>query len=142
MEIPNEEDKIKKLIDIGRKNNKNKIKIIYKIDKTKKQIKLFGRYFVLRNKNFCRIIYHNKQYKLKEYMNIHDEGTYLEIKLIGILQIKNLRDMFANCDLLYDLPDISKIDTKNIKIMSNLFYNCKYHFFLKIYLGTLEMLQK
>ncbi len=47
MEIPNEDDKIKKLIDIDAKKKKNKIKIIYKIDKTKKQIKLFGRYFVL-----------------------------------------------------------------------------------------------
>ena len=57
MEITNEEDKIKKLIDIGIKKHQNKIKIIYKIDKTKNKIKLFGRYFVFRNKNVCRIIY-------------------------------------------------------------------------------------
>ena len=124
MEIANEEDKIKKLIDIGRKNNKNKMTIIYKIDKTKKKIKLFGRYFVFRNKNVCRIIYNNKQYNLKEYFNTPDNEEYLRIKLTGILEIIDLRDMFAECNLLYDLPDISKIDTKNIKCMSNLFYNC------------------
>jgi len=39
-----------KKIDIIKK--KNRIKIIYKIDKSKQQIKLFGHNFVLRNKNF------------------------------------------------------------------------------------------
>ena len=56
MEIINEEDKIKKLRDISRKNSLNKMTIIYKIDKTKRKIKLFGTYFVFRNKNVCRII--------------------------------------------------------------------------------------
>ena len=133
MEVTNEEKKIKKLIDIDAKKKKNRIKIIYKIDKidkTGKMVKLFGKNFAFKNKNFCRIIYHNKQYKLKEYLNTHDNGPYLKIKLKGILEIKYLRDMFANCDLLYDLPDISKIDTKNIKSMSNLFYNCKLLSFL------------
>ena len=125
MEITNEEDKIKKLIDISRKKNQNKMTIIYKIDKTQKKIKLFGRYFVFRNKNVCRIIYNNKLYKLKEYFNTPDNGEYLKIQLIGILNIIDLRDMFAECSLLYNLPDISKIDTKNIKCMTNLFYKCK-----------------
>ena len=61
MEAISEEYKLRKLIDIDRKNNQNKIKIIYKIDRGKKFIKLFGRNFVLRNKNFCSIIYNNKR---------------------------------------------------------------------------------
>ena len=41
MEAISEEYKLRKLIDIDRKNNQNKIKIIYKIDRGKKFIKLY-----------------------------------------------------------------------------------------------------
>ena len=40
--------------------NRNTIKIIYKIDKNEKEIKIFGDKFVKNNKNNCKILYGNK----------------------------------------------------------------------------------
>ena len=36
-----------------------------------------------------------------------------------------MRIMFYNCLSLRSLPDISKLDTSNVKNMSFMFYNCK-----------------
>ena len=113
----------------------NEIKIIYQINKKvneahddqkkeidESEIRIFGKEFVNNNKNNCKIIYNGKEYELTETFNIKDK---LEIKLIGINAISNMSCIFAECENLMSLPDISKWDTKNIINMSYLFYICK-----------------
>ena len=43
----------------NKKNNKNEINIIYKINKNEKNIKLFGQKFVKNNKQNCFILFVN-----------------------------------------------------------------------------------
>ena len=65
------------------KYTKNEITIIYKVSKNKNTIKLFGLNFIKNNKDKCKYIYENKEYELKEYLNIYDNNIdEIEIKLI------------------------------------------------------------
>ena len=68
----------------------------------------------------------DKEYKLNEYFNIKDykNKDKLEIKLIGINNIKSIDSMFKECSLLLSLPDFDKLDTTNITSFSYLFYGC------------------
>jgi len=76
MEVANIEKNIQNLGKIEKTKEENQIKIIYKIDKTQKKIKLFGHNYVLRNKNFCKIIYNNKRYRLKEYFDTPENESF------------------------------------------------------------------
>ena len=96
------------------------INIFYKIINNNK-IRIFGEEFVINNKNNCKIIYENKAYKLSEYFTINNNSNELHIKLKG--SINDISCIFADCDTLISLPDISNLNT-TIN-MSYLFYNCK-----------------
>ena len=59
---------------VSNSNNKksyNEINIIYNI-KDKVEISLFGYEFVKNNKNICKMIIDNKEYKIKEKYNINN----------------------------------------------------------------------
>ena len=74
----------------------------------KNSVKIFGSEFVKNNKNNCKIIYENKEYELREYINIKDnKKEKIEIKLKGINNITNMGHMFAECKSLSSLPEIS-----------------------------------
>ena len=81
----------------------------------------------------------DKEYELNVYFNIKDykNKDKLEIKLIGINNIKSIDYMFKECSLLLSLldfvnycllikslPDISKWNTNNVTDMSSMFNNC------------------
>ena len=105
----------------------NEINIIYQIDDISQcneegKIRIFGKEFVNNNKNNCKIIYNNQEYELTETFIIQGE---LQIKLTGINNIINMSCLFAECENLKSLPDISKWNTQNINNMSYLFYQCK-----------------
>ena len=112
--------------------NGNEIAIIYKIDNNDKKIKLFGKPFIEKNKNNCKIIIDNKEKEIIEYIDINEEmkkKDKLEIKLKEIKAITNLSymfgdDWFKGCDKLISLPDISNWDTKNVTNMSGMFCMC------------------
>ena len=81
-----------------------------------------GSEFVKNNKNNCKIIYKNKEYELREYINIKDnKKEKIEIKLKGINNIKNMSHMFAECKSLSSLPEISKWNTSNVTYMNGMF---------------------
>ena len=108
---------------------KNKIKIIFKIIYFKKdygKVRIFGKNFVKRNKDKCKIIYNNKEYELTEYFNDIDEdfNSEIKIKLKGINNISNMSCMFYECKSLSSLPDISKWNTSNVTYMSRMFDGC------------------
>ena len=46
----------------------DEIRILYKIDSRKKEIKLFDKYFIENNKDLCYIIIEEKNNDLKEYL--------------------------------------------------------------------------
>ena len=120
-----ESDKSTNIIDIFVFDRDNIISIIYKLKGNDKIIRIFGETFVDNNKDICKIFCRNKIYELTEYVCIeNDESDFLEIKLIGIREVKNMKGLFNNCTSLYCLPDISEWKTDKVIDMSFLFYGC------------------
>ena len=121
-------EKFNKIINIYEKMyNKNQIEIIYNIDKSEDNIKIFGEDFVKNNINNCKMIIKGKEYKLSEKLNIKDYNRdKLTVILRGINNITNMSKMFYYCSLLSSLPDISKWNTSNVNDMSKIFYECKH----------------
>ena len=122
---------IKKFDSIGdnSKNtldNNNQITIKYKKPSNKNKIRIFGKDFVGNNKNKCKIQYYDGCHTLREYIELkNDEGDIIEIKLNGINDITDLSYMFADCDMLISLSDISKWNVEKVTDMSYMFYNCE-----------------
>ena len=111
---------------MGIEGKLNKISIVYKVEKRKENIKLFGIQFVENNKKKCHIIINGKKRELSEYFisNIN-EYEKLEVKLIETEPITNMSYMFSECKSLISLPDISKMYTGNITNMSFMFHDCE-----------------
>ena len=79
-------------------------------------IKIFGKNFVQNNKNKCKIIYNNKKYELKEYFNeieeiYNQEIKDIKLKLYGINNIINMKEMFYRC---YHLSSFSETHTSEL----------------------------
>ena len=132
-EIINNDNDIQKMIKIfdiyNKMNIKNDLKIIYKIDKSKDEIKIFGHKFIENNKNICKMLINNKEYEISKTIkyidyDINKENDYLEIILTNINKITNMSSMFECCTNLYSIPDFSNLNTKNITNISGLFYGC------------------
>ena len=88
--------------------HKNQIEMIYNIDKSKKDIKIFGEDFVKNNINNCQMIIEGKEYKLSESFNIKDYNKdKLTIILKGINNITDMSHMFSWCNSLSLVSDIS-----------------------------------
>ena len=108
------------------------INIIYDINKENKEnIKIFGKKFVNNNRNICKMIIDNKEYKISEKYNIKNYNkNKLEIKLKGINKINDMSCMLDECSSLISLPDISKWNTNKVNDMSCIFYGCSSLIFL------------
>ena len=128
----------------------NEITIQYIATKGNQWIKLFGFGFVEKNKEFLKIIYNGKQFPLKEFLKINkpEIDKIITIRLVGIQSVNDITYIFKGVSALspsFDasqlnkfnvtsmegafekcttLPDLSKLDTKNIENMSRLFANC------------------
>ena len=121
----NDSDLGKNSIKIFVFDRNNIISIIYRINKNAKIIKIFGETFVNNNKNICSIFYNSERYNLTEYISVEKyESELLEIKLVGIKEVKNMEGLFENCTSLISLPDISEWKTDNVINMRCLFYGC------------------
>ena len=114
-------------------NCQNEIVIRY-LPENNKKLRLFGTQFVLNNKNKCKIIFNNKIQELTDnYIIDKDLKNYI-ISKNGVFEIKlklnkneNFTDMsymFKDCASLIALPDISELNTFQVKDMSYLFYGC------------------
>ena len=102
----------------------SEIDIIYKI-KGKHIINIFGSDFVKNNKNICKMIIDNKEYKLTQKYNVEKyNNDKIKIKLKGIDNVTNMSYMFNECTSLSSLLDISKWNTKNATNMSYMFSEC------------------
>ena len=103
-------------------NISNEINAIFKNVVKQKEIRIFGKVFVENNKDKCKMVINQKEYDLKE--KFYTKERELKIRLIGIENIRNISNLFSECENLYSLPDIHKIDTKNFNNMSFMFYKC------------------
>jgi small GTP-binding protein len=95
----------------------NDIRIIYKIDNEKDKIKIFDEDFVKKYKDRYKIIYENKEHRLKEILEIKkikSKTNKLEIKLKGNYNINEMKKMLYECNSLFSLPNISKWNKNNI----------------------------
>ena len=89
-------------------------------------IRILGKYFVERNKNNCKIIYNNKKYKLKEFLDEIDGGynhniKEIKLKITGINNILDMHKMFYECKSLISLPDLSIWNASNVTNMYSMF---------------------
>ena len=141
-------------ITIQYKLSKNMVvEMINKINIFNKEyvINLFGKEFVKNNKDFCDIIFKNKDYELCNEFKLEKDKInedFFRIKLRGVKNIKDLsymfygcsnlesvshwkpkdvnlmNHMFYKCSSLIKIPDFSEWDVKNVKNMSYMFYEC------------------
>ena len=107
------------------------IKIYYKpIQNNGGFIKIFGEDFVEANKESCNILYKGKEYELTQYFQNIEKNYNNKDTVNFILKITNsitsMKGMFYECISLFSLPDISKLNTSNVKDMSYAFYGCEY----------------
>ena len=101
--------------------------IIYNIGKYDNEVQLFNQTFVVNNKNNCYLLIEGIKFSLcsKLIFNKNEkEKKLIEIKLIEIRTITNMRAMFDGCSSLNNLADISNWNTKNVTDMSYMFYEC------------------
>ena len=108
---PNEKDKKEKIKNL----KKERFLLDDEKEYTEDVIRIFGKYFVIRNKNKCKIVYNNKKYQLKEYFdeidnNYNPEIKEIKIKLNGINNITNLSKMFYGC---YHLSSVSESELRD-----------------------------
>ena len=103
--------------------------IKYKINNNDKKLKIFGEDFVKINKENCSIIINNQESELSEYIDLEKynkipENNLIEIKLIGINNIKKAYCMFYKCSSLISLPNFDQWDTHNVTDLYSLFSEC------------------
>ena len=116
------------LPDISKWNSKKIVEkqmvIIYENKYNRQKIRIFGENYVKKNKDKCELLIKDKTSELQEFSDNNDEK---EIKIILIEKkfISDMSYMFANCELLSSLQDISKWKTNNVTNMSSMFFNCK-----------------
>ena len=107
-------------------DNNNQITIEYKKPENKNKIRIFGKEFVEHNKKKCQIKYKKEFKKLEEYFEIKiGDGDIIKIELSGINDIIDASYMFADCEMLKSLSNISKWNVDKITNMSYMFFNCE-----------------
>jgi len=101
----------------------SKEEIIYDIDG--EIIDIFGKKFVNKNKNICKMIIDNKEYEIVEQFNVKDYNhTKLKIELKGIDNVTDMSYMFSGCSSLSSSSNISKWNTNKVTNMSYMFSGC------------------
>ena len=127
-------NKFNNLYNIYSKMNIDEINIIYDVNDLK-EVRLFGKEFVEKNNNNCKLIIEGYEQDLKDIYNFgyffgSNRETF-EIKLTGITNITDLSYMFYECSSLLSFSDISKFNTSIITNMSYMFKtsvnSCQYN---------------
>ena len=118
-------EKYKSILNIYTKMNNDEINIIYNI-KGLKEVDLFDKYFVIRNKNNLKLIIDDGEHDLiTKYKLINNDKDILQIKLKGITNVTNMCSIFKFCNSLSPLSELNKWNTSNIYDMSYLFFFCR-----------------
>ena len=110
--------------------NKNEIHIKYLINEKRKTLKIFGGPFVKINNKKCYIIFNEKRQNLKAFLDLSEHRKYnkkaniIEIKLVGLKNLKRLDAMFYKCSSLLSISDLQKLNTRNIIDIKFMFHGC------------------
>ena len=103
----------------------NSITILYKKQiEVFESIRIFSDDFVESNYFSCNIYYNGKKYNLKKYFetsDMNENDNTLQIYLLGINNIKNIKRMFKGCKALISVTDISKLNIANFTDISEIF---------------------
>ncbi len=101
-------------------------------DFNEEKVKNLGKDFIKNNKNKCQIIFKNKVYELKTFLEDIDKNynhkDLIKLKIKFIHNILNLNYMFYKSNSLISLLDNDKTDINNSSLpinivsMSNMFY--------------------
>ena len=109
-------------------NSIDEVKLIYRIDKSKLNVKIFGADFVKNNKDKCKIRHSKGTIELREYFDIDDDmknQEALEIIIMGVTKITNMSNMFQECRTLLSISDMSKLDMTKVTDISGMFSLCE-----------------
>ena len=116
---------------MSNKSEADEIKITYKPKETNEEpVRIFGRDFVFKIEDKCKIIYKDNEYDLNEYFddidNNYNNKDLFSIKLRVINNITTVYQMFNGCNNLIslDILDLSKWDTSNVTELSCIFSCC------------------
>ena len=106
--------------------NKNEFLIEYKINKDDRKIRLFGRQFVSRNGNKCKLVIDNKKLDLLEFIEIDNISKHLvnenifKLRLLVINEINDFSKMFCDCKSLLSFQKESKKNINKNLIQNNM----------------------
>ena len=119
-------NKFNNIYNFYSKMNIDEIGIIYDV-KDLKEVRLFSKDFVEKNKDNCKLMIEGIEEDLKEihyfgfgYIFGSDKETF-KIKLKGITNVTDFSYMFYECSSLLSLSDISKLNTSIVTNMSYMF---------------------
>ena len=122
-------------VDQSKIKENGAVRTTYKIDERffeeNQCIRLFGKNFVEKNKDKCRMLIAGKEYEVKEMMKKEEFGEYgikendgvLEVRLKG-KEIYDMSYMFCDCKSLIKV-DLSSFNTRDIEDMTNMFFGCE-----------------
>jgi len=128
-ELINLSENIKmKYNNLFEKEKKEKeIIFIYQNDNPKNtKIKIFGKNFILNNKNKCKIFINEKEIELTEIYDVYPNllNTKIIIKFIEKQTINDMSYMFYDCTSLIAIYNFSNFDMSKVTNMSYMFYGC------------------
>ena len=119
-EIMNQNEKINELDNLENKR-KSEIKLIYKVENGG-QYKLFGDKFVENNKNNINLYVNGYKTCLINEYKLERGDNIIIINIIN--PIKNLENMFENCNQIENLAGLINLDIQYCNNFSNMFYGC------------------
>ena len=98
-------------------------KMIYKKTGNNKELKIFNKIFISKNKKRAKIIINNKLYELKE--NSENQKNFVQkikIKFFDYILYSNC--MFQDCESLVSVKNFQNINTNKLKEIHSLFEGC------------------
>ena len=117
-------------------NKKNITILEYNIENVK-NIKTFGKLFVIENRKKCRIILNNKEKELKKYVKINNKKKDLKIKLEIYEYLINIKEMFKECQAI---RKINKLNTLYVTNMSRIFFDVFHYLLYLIFQNGIQIM--
>ena len=99
---------------------KNEINLIY--NNKESETKIFGKKFVISNRNNIELIVNGKESKLVENYKLNRGEN--NVKIIIKNKLIDLEDMFNGCKSLSNIDELKYLNTKEVTNFSGMFYGC------------------
>ena len=112
---------------LDKEKKKKEIIFLYQNDNHKNtKIKIFGKIFILNNKNKCKIFINEKEIELAEYYDIDPKflNNNIIIRFVEKQSINDMSYMFYDCTSLKAIYNFSNFDMRKVTNMSFMFYGC------------------